>query len=152
MTIPVGSFGPQMRMSINYDYCHLRPKRTARKLLGAHDILTGPMRGFYITRYNNGGNDVSHVGKVGVPAVDALVKRTFCATMPQNVSGFNPFQAWQVWDMVAVSQRHGMTIQFIALVTTTGDFYAIAMIPDSRRHSEWVCGGAKKVPALSYAQ
>ena len=149
MSTHVSAFGLQMRMSITYDWCDFATGRTARKRLGTHDILTGPMSGCYITRYDSGGNYVGHVGTVGVPTVDALVKQTFGSTMPQNATGFNPFHAWQ-GDMAAISQKHGKAIQFIALVTTTGGFYAIAMMPDNAHPGEWICGGAKKVPPLNH--
>jgi hypothetical protein len=152
MSSHVSTLGLNKGMAIPYDWCDFTTGRTARKPLAGRDILTGPMSGCFITRYTSAGtNYVGHVGTVGVPAVDTLVKRIFGATMPQNATGFNPFQAWQV-DMADVSRRHGKAIQFIALVTTGGDFYAIAMMPDSKSPGEWVCGGAKKVPGLSYAQ
>ena len=152
MTIPISSFGLQMRMAINYDWCDFATGRTARKVIGGNDILTGPMSGCYITRYTSGGaNYVGHVGTVGVPSVDAQVKRKFAEAMPQTATGFNPFHAWQT-DMTAMSQRHGKAMQFCALVTTGGDFYAIAMMPQGGNAlNEWVCGGAKKVLPLSYA-
>jgi hypothetical protein len=152
MTIPISSFGLQMRMVISHDWCDFATGRTARKAIAGKDVLTGPMSGCYITLFNQGGmNYVGHVGTVGVPSVDSLVKRSFAATMPQNATGFNPFHAWQ-GDMVAMSQRHGKAMQFCALVTTSGDFYAIAMMPQGGgAHNEWVCGGAKKVPPLNYA-
>jgi hypothetical protein len=106
MSTHVSSFGLQMRMAIPYDWCDFATGRTARKAIGARDILTGPMSGCCITRYNSGGNYVGHVGTVGVPTVDALVKRAFGAAMPQSATGFNPFHAWQA-DMAAVSKRHG---------------------------------------------
>ena len=152
MSSHVSSFGLKLGMAITYDWCDFATGRTARKPLGGKDILTGPMSGCYITRFSSGGGSfVGHVGTVGVPAVDALVKRTFGATMPQDATGFNPFHAWQN-DMADVSRRHGKAIQFVALVTTSGEFYAIAMMPDTKKLGEWVCGGTKKVPALSYAQ
>ena len=149
---PASSFGLQMRMAINYDWCDFATGRTARKAIAGNDILTGPMSGCYITRYLSGGtNYVGHVGTVGVPNVDALVKRTFAAAMPPTATGFNPFGAWRN-DMTALSQKHGKAMQFIALVTTTGDFYAIPMMPEGgNAQNEWVCGGARKVPPLSYA-
>ena len=152
MISPPSSFGLHMRMAINYDWCDFATGRTARKPIGGNDILTGPMSGCFITRYNSGGtNYVGHVGTVGVPTVDAQVKRKFAAAMPPNATGFNPFRAWQT-DMVAMSQKHGRAMLFCALVTTTGDFYAIAMMPEGGgAHNEWVCGGAKKVPPLGYA-
>jgi len=152
MMTPVSSFGLQMRMAINYDWCDFATGRTARKPIAGNDILTGPMSGCYITRYMSGGrNYVGHVGTVGVPNIDAQVKRKFGAVMPPTATGFNPFHAWQN-DMVAMSQRHGKAIQFIALVTTAGDFYAIAMMPAGGTEiNVWVCGGAKKVPPLNYA-
>lgn len=152
MVTPVSSFGLTMRMAINYNWCDFATGRTARKPIAGQDILTGPMSGCYITRYAAGGtNYVGHVGTVGVPSVDALVKRKFAAAMPTTATGFNPFKAWHA-DMAAVSQRHAKAMLFCALVTTTGDFYAIAMMPQGgSAHNEWVCGGAKKVPPLSYA-
>lgn len=152
MYTPISSFGLQMRMTIHYDWCDFATGRTARKAIAGNDVLTGPMSGCYITRYRGGGtNYVGHVGTVGVPNVDALVKRSFAAAMPRTATGFNPFHAWDA-DMAAMSQRHGKAIQFCALVTTAGDFYAIAMMPQGGNAlNEWVCGGAKKVPPLSYA-
>ena len=151
MVVPVSSFGLTMRMAIPYDWCDFTTGRTARKLIGGHDVLTGPMSGCYITRFQAGGGTyVGHVGTVGVPDVDKQVKQKFAAAMPQTATGFNPFQAWQ-GDMVAMSQKHGKAMFFCALVTTTGDFYAIAMMPQGGNAlNEWVCGGAKKVPPLSY--
>ena len=152
MVNPISSYGLTMNMVIPYQWCDFTAGRTARKVIAGQDTLTGPMSGCYITRYLSGGtNYVGHVGTVGVPKIDALVKSKFAAAMPNTATGFNPFKAWHD-DMVALSAKHAKALQFIALVTTTGDFYAIAMMPEVGNATPvWVCGGAKKVPPLSYA-
>jgi hypothetical protein len=149
MISPVSSFGLQMRMAINYDWCDYITGQTAQKQVAGHDILTGPMSGCIIARYTVAGvTYVGHVGTMGTPTVDTLVKRTFGMAMPPNTTGFNPSAAWG--DRAPLSIKHGRVPTCFALVTTTGEFYTIIMMPEHTSTTEWVCGGAKKVPAVHY--
>lgn len=140
-----------MRMAIQYQWCDYVLGETARVPIGPYDILTGFMSGCIIARWNDRGvNYVGHVGTVNHPATDALVKRKFSAWMPPNTTGFNPFAAW-LPNLPALGVKHKKSPKVMALVTTSGDFYSVAMMPDNVNATEWVCGGAKKVPAMNYA-
>jgi hypothetical protein len=140
---PPSTFGLTMRMNIPYDWCDYITGQTAQKLVGGNDILTGPMSGCYITRYNAGhGTCVGHIGTAENPAANTLVKRTFGLNMPDNTTGFNPEAGWPDKDTVAI--KHKMALMTFALVTTAGDFYTVLMMPDSKVTGEWVCGGAKR--------
>jgi len=129
------------------------PGRTSRTHMGPYDVLTGFMSGCLITRWMDRG--VAYAGHVGTVesdmAVNQTVRRAFAAAMPPGTTGFNPLAAW-VNDLPALAGRFSppKVPNVCALVTTQGEFYSVVMFNDGP--NEYYCGGAKRVPPLSYDQ
>jgi hypothetical protein len=132
-----------------YTWLDYAPGRTARVNLGGADVLTGYMSGCLIARGTfNGVMSAFHLGTIENPAVNTLIKQTFRAQLPNDVTGFYPAAAWTVGERTTInSQCGGSGTDIIALVTTTGAFYSIVLC-HTRVMGEEVIGGIKQVPAL----
>ncbi len=149
----VSTLGFQMRMPIQHvwlDYVHGRTSRA--KSLGS-DILTGFMSGCLIARWkDNGMTYVGHIGTIyGNKTAADLVKNNFAAVMSADTTGFNPFAAWSTSEMLERTNKFKITptSNIMALVTDTGEFYAILMLLISHRTpDDWCVGGIKKVTPL----
>lgn len=97
---------------IKYRWLDYMPGRTAKVRIGNRNILTGPMSGCPIARWQAGGtNYVGHVGTLlGMPAKNLLVKQAFQAIAPPNTTGFNPAGAWQPGEMSQVMTAPRITV------------------------------------------
>lgn len=151
----VVSQGFSMRMPIQHTWLDYNYGRTS-KCSGVGDVLTGFMSGCIIARWTElGAPKVGHVGTlVGEPLVNTKVKNTFLATVGNNVTGFNPAAAWPKGDCDTITAKFKKTPigKIMALVTQTGDFYAILMLQlDWTKPDEWCVGGSKKVAAMNKA-
>lgn len=150
--INVSTLGLTMRMPIQHAWLDYAHGQIARLPIGPYDVLTGFMSGCIIARWiDKGVTYVGHVGTVtGRPAENRLVKRTFAFAMPQTTTGFNPAAAWDLGEILAVINRFRKrpTADIIALVTTRGEFYSIAML--NFGGDQWGVGGIKKVNPIGH--
>ena len=133
--------------------------QTAKRMLMAGDVLTGFMSGCCVATWTEDGSRyVGHVGTVGAnEAVNRAVKQTFAASMSRDTTGFFSAAAWPPGEIV-VRQRNfkgGATPKVLALITTSGQFYAILMfalgkMPNMQQTGDWCVGGIKQVRAQDY--
>jgi hypothetical protein len=139
-------------MSIPYSWLVYAHGHTT-KLSTGNDVLTGPMSGCLITVWTDQRRYVSHVGTVeSSSTVNAKVKSTFAAAMPQNTIGFNPAGAWSFGEIgqKLSTFKNRPTFNILALVTSANQFYSILMLKLQGSQNEWCVGGIKKVPFMSY--
>ncbi len=139
---------------INYRWLDYMPGRTAKVRIGNRNILTGPMSGCPIVRWQAGGtNYVGHVGTLlGMPTQNLLVKQALLAVAPPNATGFNPAGAWtptELMQIMRVPQSPFSGPQVLAFVTSRGRFYATAFYMVSGKYDFWFCAGSKRVPSLT---
>lgn len=146
--------GLKMRMTIDYKWLCYATGRTT-KISTTGDVLTGFMSGCYITSWTGEGkNWVGHIGTVvGDLAVNNKVKSIFAASMPQNTRGFEPASAWSFAEIsqLIMKFKSPPSTKIMALVTSNKQFYSIIMLSIAGlNNTEWVVGGIKKVPPISY--
>lgn len=155
LTAPhVSTVGLTMRMNIPHSWLVYAHGHTTR-LATAGDVLTGPMSGCLITTWTDQGQ--RHVGHVGTvessPDINKKVKAAFAAAMPQNTTGFNPANAWDVGEITQLMGRikPAPAMKIMALVTSGGEFHSILMfLLTGGEPNQWCVGGIKKVPPMGY--
>jgi hypothetical protein len=150
----VTTLGFQMNMTISHSWLSYVLGRTA-KISTNNDVLTGFMSGCLITTWTDGtGRWVGHVGTVESAGKDqppnSDVKLTFSQAMPANTRGFNPAAAWGPEDLMPLVQasKTPISAKVVALVTGSGQFYAVAMLNRMNEPGVWVCGGKKAVAGM----
>ncbi len=151
--------GLTMRMSIPYAWLAYKLGHTAKRLLMAGDVLTGPMSGCAIAEWTERGQRwVGHVGTVtDAAAINKKVKENFGIAMPTQARGFYPAAAWPPKDvaplMMQLDMKRGPRDRIIALVTTSCEFYAILMFEFlAGTRNEWCVGGIKRIPPMNATQ
>lgn len=146
--------GLQLNQRINYRWLDYMPGRTARVRIGRRNILTGPMSGCPIARWQAGATTyVGHVGTLlGMPIQNQLVKQAFQAVAPPNTTGFNPAGAWTPTELSQIMTAPGSPFsgpQILAFVTSRGHFYATAFFMVAGKYDRWYCAGSKLVAPLN---
>jgi len=153
--VNVTALGFRMNMPISYSWLSYAPGRTARRMRVAGDMLTGYMSGCLITDWSeNGMRYVGHIGTIdGNAVVNARVKSAFAGAMPSQTRGFNPAGAWTRGEITPLMLKFkgGAQERIFALVTSSGDYYAILMFLLVGKPNEWCVGGIKKVPPMNRA-
>jgi len=157
----VSTLGLQMRMPIQHVWLDYNKGKTARVPIGPYDVLTGLMSGCIIARWvDRGVNYVGHIGTItGNDDVNRRVKRTFSFAMPRGTTGFNPAAAWSQGELTNISRQFNPArmVVIVALVTTRGDFFSVAMLPINAgilpaQNTEWCAGGIKRVAPIQHDQ
>jgi hypothetical protein len=153
----VSTLGLRMNMPINYAWLTYAHGHTARRMLSAGDVLTGPMSGCCIAEWTDRGMRwAGHVGTiVGDAATNKKVKNNIGIALPTQARGFYPDKAWGAGDIPALLQKAQKASKFarptvFALVTTSGKFFSILMF--HLGGDEWSVGGCKSVPPINAAQ
>lgn len=159
MVIHVKALGLELNAPINYTWLDYAPGRTAKVALGAKDVLTGPMSGCIIARWNDTGvTSIGHVGTVeSSKTVNDLVKSKFAEAVPkQGPTGFNPAEAWDLNECLQLMQKVGISNRpdVFGLVTTTGQFYSLVMVqmPATAGANRWYCLGSKRMDPKPLSQ
>lgn len=139
---------------VNYRWLDYKPGQTARVRHGRRDILTGPMSGCPIARYQQGGtNYVAHVGTMdGMAAVNTLVKHTFRDAAPVGATVFNPagaINAGTIANLIlAAPDLLQVTPWVLAFVNNQGDFFTTVLLRLKGQTNTYYCTGQTAVPAL----
>ncbi len=139
---------------ITYRWLDYMPGRTAKVRIGRRNILTGPMSGCPIARWQAGGTTyVGHVGTLlGMPTENQLVKQAFQAVVSPNTTGFDPAGAWGPAELTQVMTTPSSPFsgpQILAFVTSRGRFYATVFFMVSHKYDHWYCAGSKLVAPLN---
>lgn len=149
----VSTVGLTMRMNIPYSWLVYSHGHTT-KLSVPGDVLTGPMSGCIIAVWKeNGRRYVGHVGTVeSSDVINQKVKATFGWAMLQDTIGFNPAAAWNPGEISQLMSKitPGPSVQIMALVTASNQFYSILMFKLSGGRNEWCVGGCKNVAPMNY--
>lgn len=142
-------------MQVRYKWLDYQPGRTARIQIRNRNVLTGPMSGCPILRWQAGGITwVGHVGTIfGNAAVNALVRAAIQPQLPPTATGFNPAGAWPYGDLAAniIPGKPFGAAEVLAFVTSHGRFYATAFHSVSGKHDMKWCAGSRLVPPLQGA-
>lgn len=150
----VSTLGFQVGMMFSYQWLNYVHGRTA-KVAGGQDVLTGFMSGCWIASWNDGQRWVGHIGTVESAEKNehpnSTVKINFSTSMPRDVRGYNPADAWSYDEIMRVMEpcrvKHAPKI--LSLVTADGHFYSILML--KRQNPDvWVCGGRKLVEGTNH--
>ncbi len=152
----VSSLGLSMGKIIPYCWLSYMHGHTARRMLSAGDVLTGPMSGCLIATWSDQGMRwVGHVGTVfDSPAINKKVNRAIGVALPTQASGFYPDKAWGAGDIPQLMQKVQVHCKMarpyvFALVTSSGQYYSILMF--HLGGDEWCVGGCKRVPPTNAA-
>ena len=157
----VSTLGLQMRMPIQHVWLDYTHGKTARLPVGPYDVLTGFMSGCIIARWQERGvTYAGHIGTVtGQDQISRQVKRTFSFAMPRGTTAFDPSSAFSNADLFQISRQFTpeRMVVVMALVTTRGVFYAVAMCPMNSAlppsaNTEWCVGGIKQVQPIQHDQ
>ncbi|MCV0396652.1 MAG: hypothetical protein K5872_12580 [Rhizobiaceae bacterium] len=153
------ALGFTKNMRISHKWLDYRPGASAKCHLGSHDVLTGFMSGCPIVTWQDGGRWVGHIGTTeSDPRVNTLVKTTARGVLNNTATGFNPAAAWgpgQLATLMADARKNtkisvsGGMAYIVALVTTTGDFYSIALMNDVP--NSYIVLGCQRVPPMNNA-
>jgi hypothetical protein len=163
-TLPANYFagvGLTPGTAISYKWLEWAPGRTVRVPLRTRNVLTGPMSGCPILRWQQGGQTyVGHVGTIfGNAPVNARVKASILPILPATATGFKPdFPVTTLASMMTPpSPLSGPEV--LAFVTRAGQFYTTVFfslrnprpgMPDSL--SAKFCGGSILMPPLQGAR
>jgi hypothetical protein len=148
--------GPNINTNIPYNWlCYVLGQTARLGLTG--DILTGFMSGCWITTWLDlGGRYVGHVGTIErvlkTEAPNTTVKTQFRTTMPPDVLGYSPADAWSFDEIKAVmsESKENLEVKILSLVTINYQFYSILFLRRMSEPSIWICGGSKKVNPTAY--
>jgi hypothetical protein len=162
LTMPASNvIGLAMGANVGYTWLDYAPGRIARLPAGGGDILSGYMSGCLIARGTHSGvMSAFHVGTIdGNAAVNRVVKQSFARALPTDATGFFPNAAWSPGEIATIQARlggAGGSPNIFALVTSTGAFHSVLMVPvqdpgwtNPAGRKYWCVGGVKAVPAVN---
>lgn len=156
MQYHVKMYGLEMNAPTQYQWLNYVPGRTARASMGKQDLLTGPMSGCIIAKWNDKGTN--YIGHIGTVESDAKVNKDVKAKFTESVTtkgntGFNPASSWDLNECLQLMQKVGISNRpdIFALVTTSGQMYSIAMVKMDAKDgaNRWYCLGCKKMDAVA---
>lgn len=158
----------QRNTLIAYNWLTYTPGQTQKTHL-VGDTLSGWMSGCYIVTWRQTGRRyVGHIGTTHDMAKNRLVKNTFGLSMPRQVQGYSPADAWTNQEMAQMASTYKVNLRpkVVSLVTMAGQFYSILLMdlgmnPDNIRLlgnpnaqlstvPYYLVAGIKLVPSLSY--
>lgn len=151
----VSTLGFYVNLSFAYDWLYYVLGRTA-KLGTTQDVLTGFMSGCWIATWQDTQRWVGHIGTIESVGKNeppnSTVKINFSTSMPRNVRGYNPADAWSFDEISRLMGPCKLkpTPKILSLVTATGDFHSILLFNRMSEPGIWVCGGRKKVDGVGY--
>lgn len=149
------SLGLTKNQAIPHDWLCYIHGRTA-KISSANDVLTGFMSGCYIAVWtDNTGRQVGHIGTIESVGKNqppnSTVKQTFSAMMPNNVKAYNPAEAWNFNEIMALTRKYPHYDGWwnvLSLVTSDSRFYSILLLKHRRNDPLITCAGIKSCAGI----
>jgi hypothetical protein len=141
----------------NFQWLPWLPGALTHVLVGAVDVLTGPMSGCDLVLFNrHGAMHAGHLGtNIGAPAANNAVKTTWnnlAANHPGRIIGrFNPLRDWNGPYPTQRAGKESNAPKIFGLLTTRATFYVLFTYAQDEAPNQLRIAAVQKIPGANPA-